>query len=48
MSERLDGLVRRIREMQGPWMWGERGADVLLVCFSFSWSINARIHQSIV
>ena len=32
VTERLDGLVRRIREMQGPWMQGGRGADVLLVC----------------
>ena len=30
--ERLDGLIGRIREMQGPWMHGGRGADVLLVC----------------
>ena len=35
VSERLDKLIGRIREMQGPWMrGGGRGADVVLVCGS--------------
>ena len=41
VMERLDGLVRQIREIQGPWMHGGRGVDVLLVCVFLS------INQSI-
>ena len=47
VEERLDGLVGEIREMQGPWMRGGRGVDVLLVCgISVCQSINRSINQS--
>ena len=36
VMERLDGLVREIREIQGPWMHGGKGVDVLLVCVFLS------------
>lgn len=31
VTERLDSLIRKIHEIQGPCMHGERPADVLLV-----------------
>ena len=49
---RIDGLIAEIREVQGRWMRGERegegerGADVLLVCFSFP-NFFIFFHQSI-
>ena len=46
VMERLDGLIARIREMQGPWIHGgERGADVLLVCMNLCVSFDS-MYQS--
>lgn len=31
VSERLDRIIRKIREIQGPYMHGEKGVDVVLI-----------------
>lgn len=31
VKERLDGVIAKIREMQGPYMHGEKGVDVVLI-----------------
>jgi len=31
VSERLDRVIRQIREIQGPYMHGEKGVDVVLI-----------------
>ncbi|TVY90474.1 Sedoheptulose 1,7-bisphosphatase [Lachnellula willkommii] len=31
VSNRLDGIIAKIREIQGPYMHGEKGADVVLI-----------------
>lgn len=32
VAERLDRLIAQIREIQAPYMHGEKPADVVLVC----------------
>lgn len=34
VTERLDRLISKIRDVQGPYMDGEKPADVVLVCYT--------------
>lgn len=36
ITKRLDRLIVQIREVQAPYMHGEKGVDVVLVRFSYS------------
>lgn len=44
VTDRLDALIQKIYEIQGPYMHGEKPADVILVSYIMA-HITLRLHN---